>query len=125
MLGNNKKYTSIYINLLKCRLINFSDRNNADIVFNFDVVALSAESKGTHLGNIIGVNVHKDILQVASYTLTRNVNSTLHNIIHCSYLVKYKLFISYRIYFLEKVSQKIWLISHIGHKFKFKFNFKV
>ena len=84
----------IKFNPLKCQLINFSDNNN-NTEFNFDGVALSAESKGTHLGHIIGVNVNNDILQDASYTLTRNVNSVLHNFMHCSYFVKYKLFKSY------------------------------
>ena len=74
----------IKFNPLKCQLINFSDNNN-NTEFNFDGVALSAESKGTHLGHIIGVNVNNDILQDASYTLTRNVNSVLHTCMHCSY----------------------------------------
>ena len=84
----------IKFNPFKCQLINFSNNNN-NTEFKFDGVALSAHSKGTHLGHIIGVNVNNDILQDASYTLTRNVNSVLHNVMHCSYFVKYKLFKSY------------------------------
>ena len=93
MIPYNASDCDIKFNILQCQLINFSDNNN-NTEFNFDAVALSAESKGTRLDHIIGVNVNNDILQDASYTLTRNV-SVLHNCMHCSYFVKYKLCTSY------------------------------
>ena len=83
----------IKFNPLKCQLINYSD--NTNVLFNFDGVVLKAESKGTHLGHIIGPNVCSGVMQDASYTLIRSVNSVLHNFIHCSYHVKYQLFKSY------------------------------
>ena len=83
----------IKFNPLKCQLINYSDEQN--MVFIFNGVALKAECKGTHLGHIIGSNVYSDVIQDASYTLIRSVNSVLHNFLHCSYNVKYQLLKSY------------------------------
>jgi hypothetical protein len=83
----------IKFNPLKCQMINYS--NNINVVFNFDGVALKADYKGIHLGHIIGPNVSSDVIQDASYTLIRSVNSVLHNFIHCSYNVKYQLFKTY------------------------------
>ena len=54
-LDNASEYDIKFNYPLKCHLINFSDNNNADILFTFDGVDLSAESKGTHLpGRIQG-----------------------------------------------------------------------
>ena len=50
---------------------------------------------GCPLGHIIGPNVSHDVFQDASFTLIRCVNSVLSNFRHCSYGVKYQLFISY------------------------------
>ena len=68
-------YASAYdinFNQSKCHMINCND--NINIVFNYDDVDLKAESKGTHLGHIIGSKFCSDILQDASYTLIRSVN---------------------------------------------------
>jgi hypothetical protein len=90
---NFAKEYDIKFNPLKCQLINYSKTSN--VSFDFDGVALKAESKGIHLGHTIGPNVSYDAFQDAAYTLIRNTNSALYNFPYCSYDVKFELFRSY------------------------------
>ena len=83
----------IKFNPLKCQFLCYGD--SRDVVFKFDGVDLEPIKKGIHLGHLVGPNVHESAILEASNTLTRKVNSILHNFRHCSYDVKYKLFNSY------------------------------
>ncbi len=64
-------------------------------MFYFNDVLMETKSKGLHLGHIIGPNVEPDVLRDASNILIPNINMVLHNFSHCTYDVKFKLFMSY------------------------------
>lgn len=96
----------IKFNPLKCQFLYFGSRNDVKMVFNDTV--LSPLDKGTHLGHIIGPKVEESVLLDAVYTITRNVNSILHNFSHCTYDVKLSLFNAYCTAFY---GSSIWNLS--------------
>jgi hypothetical protein len=87
-----KEY-NITFNPSKCHFISYGANNN--ILLKFNGLDIKSESKGVHLGHIIGPNVNSDVMRDASYTFTRNVNAVLYNFRHCSYDVRFQLFRSY------------------------------